>query len=331
MKKVKYFVGMDISCETFTATVLNSEGSEFSNDVDGFKDLLKWFKKQKVSSKNSIIVMESTGVYNDLLCYFLYEKGFTLSVEHPLKIKRAFTNSPIKNDLIDSKQISGYAKRFLDELNIWNPPEAVLEEVRVLLTTREQLVTQMTSFKCSLKAIQKKVVKNELSLETFESLIIELKEKVKLLEKEIKLKLNSNLETKIILDKIISIPGVGILLASNLIVLTNNFRSIKDASKISSYIGICPYEYSSGSSVKKVVKKKHGHSRLKKILYLASMSLSQSNKNFKDYFCRKVLQGKSKKLVLNNIANKLIKIIVGVVKSGKKYIPDYVQISPILA
>ena len=50
----------------------------------------------------------------------------------------------------------------------------------------------------------------------------------------------------------------------------------------------------------------------------------------KKYFFRKVGEGKSKRLVLNNIANKLIKILVALIISKKPYIKNFLSINPML-
>jgi transposase len=50
---------------------------------------------------------------------------------------------------------------------------------------------------------------------------------------------------------------------------------------------------------------------------MASMSSTIHNKELKNYYQRKVAEGKNKKLVINNISNKLIKIITAIIKSKK--------------
>ena len=80
MLKVKFSIGIDLANLTFVASVLIHQSNDyitkpFNNDEAGFKDFVKWMKKSKVTTGNSVIVMESTGVYSEKLCNFLYEKG----------------------------------------------------------------------------------------------------------------------------------------------------------------------------------------------------------------------------------------------------------------
>ena len=100
--------------------------------------------------------------------------------------------------------------------------------------------------------------------------------------------------------------------------------------EIASYVGICPYEQISGRTLHKQPRsKRYGPSRLRKLLYLAALSVVTHNLNFRKYYFRKVEEGKSKRLVLNNIENKLQKKIFAVIKSGTKYIENYRSVNPI--
>jgi len=97
------------------------------------------------------------------------------------------------------------------------------------------------------------------------------------------------------------------------------------------YSGIIPYEQTSGTSLHKAPRsKKCGPAKLRKLLFLAALSVRTHNQTFKKYFLRKVAEGKNKRLVLNNIENKLLKIIFAVINSGVAYTENYKSINPAL-
>lgn len=54
-------------------------------------------------------------------------------------------------------------------------------------------------------------------------------------------------------------------------------------------------------------------------LHLASISSIQHNPDMKEYFYRKVAEGKPKMVVLNAVRNKLLRHVLATVKSGEKY------------
>ena len=64
------------------------------------------------------------------------------------------------------------------------------------------------------------------------------------------------------------------------------------------------------------------------LLFLAALSLRTHNPSFRTYFQRKKDAGKPAKLVINNIANKLLKIVVAVVRTDTAFIPGYRSINP---
>lgn len=334
MKRKTVFIGIDIGSEKFVVTSLKPKEScteSFANSDEGFESFGLWLKKCKVKALNSIIVMESTGVYCEHLCHYLYSNGFDVCVENALKVKRAFDLSPKKSDIVDSKRIAEYAMRFNDQLKLWQPPEQILEHVKSLLSLREQFVNQSTANKNALKALNKKVFQSSFAKVSLESAIRELNEKVKDIEKEIKNLLLSEKEiaTKYLL--LISIPGVALLLAAGLLVLTNNFTKTVNSKEITSYLGICPHENSSGIIIKRTRSSGYGHPRIRKLIYLAACSIRTHNQSFRNYFHRKVLEGKNERMIINNIANKLIKVICGVIKSGKPFINGYQSLAPTLA
>ena len=65
-----------------------------------------------------------------------------------------------------------------------------------------------------------------------------------------------------------------------------------------------------------------------KLLFLAALLISMHNPQFRIYFLRKVQEGKPKQLVINNIANKLLKVIVAVVRTQTAFIPNYRSVNP---
>lgn len=337
MSKTQFFIGIDIASESFTSTVITKPDSiidskeNITNSIDGFHQFITWLKENNISQSNSIICMESTGVYLENLCYFFHSEGFQITVAPPHKVKEATNDSPRKNDTLDSFRIAQYAYRYFDKLNLWKPKSEILEQIKALLSTREHLVVQKTGNINALKSHKRKHIQTPLVTKTYQSLIDELEENIKEIEKQIEelIKKDDSLKNSFI--KSLSTPGAGMLLISNLMVMTNGFTEHLNYKQASSLIGICPYEKQSGSSLKlKPRSKRFGPARLRKLLYLAAMSVCKHNPMFRKYYLRKIAEGKPKRVVLNNIANKTLKIIFALVKSNKSFIPNYVPVNPVL-
>jgi transposase len=62
---------------------------------------------------------------------------------------------------------------------------------------------------------------------------------------------------------------------------------------------------------------------LKKLLHMGALSAITYYDEFRDYYDRKIKEGKNPQLVLNAIRNKLILRAVSVIKKKKKYVDNY--------
>ena len=275
--------------------------------------------------------MEATGVYGEALCYYLISKGYRVAVESPLKVKRAFAQSAHKNDMEDARQIAEYGHRFYDELQWWNPPSEVMEEVQMLLSAREQFVTQRIANINALKTMQRKVVKTATGMKAYEQAIKQLSENIHEIEREMKRLMKEDDSFHRLIKTMTSTPGIGLVLAASLAVTTNGFLRTCNYKRLASYAGISPIEHTSGISVyRKPRSRCFGPPRLRKLLYLAAMSVSTHNPEFKRYYLRKVAEGKPKRLVLNNISNKLLKVVCALVRTESQYIPNYKSVNPMI-
>ncbi len=327
MSQVKYFVGIDVASSSFNVAVgtrpwkVMFKPQEFENSEEGFQALLDWLAEQHLPARETVTCMEATGVYGEGLAYFLHAKGYRVCVEPPLKVKRAFKPNGPKTDAVDSRQIAEYAYRFLDQLTTWQPKSEVLEQIRVLLSTREQFVAQRTAHKNALLAIQRKVVKTPFAEQAHLQMIEQLKKQIRALDQEMRRLIENDPTFKHMLLLLMSVPGVGFLLAAHLILLT---RTSLDYRKLASHLGVAPNDHLSGSSVYQPATSRHfGPPAGRKLLYLAACSVRTHRQEFTTYFLRKTAEGKSARLVLNNIANKLLKIACAVLNSNTPYIPNY--------
>lgn len=137
--------------------VITKEAIE--NNPDGFSVFVNWLKEHNIYTSNSIVCMEATGVYSEACAHYLVANGFKVSVEPPLKVKRAFDPVGHKTDPVDSRQIAEYAYRYIDELKFWQPREEQPKKIRQLLTARERFTKQSVSIQNAIKAYVRHIIK----------------------------------------------------------------------------------------------------------------------------------------------------------------------------
>ena len=109
-----------------------------------------------------------------------------------------------------------------------------------------------------------------------------------------------------------------------LLVLTNGFTSFEDASQLCCYAGITPTIRASGSSVRgKSRISKMGNPKLINLLFMCSFTACKHHKACRDIYERIIAKGKSKKLALIAVCNKLLKQAFAVTTSGLPYDENY--------
>jgi len=339
MDRPALFVGIDVGSETFTASIgkieegrgwqITAKPMSFENNYDAFGQFIYWLNKNMALAKDCVVCMESTGVYGEALAYFMVSNSYKMVIEAPLKVKRAFDPEGHKSDPVDSCQIAEYAYRFFDQLRYWRPKGVVIEQLKTLLTIREQLVEQRTAHKNANQAIKRKVIRTRLAEDVHEKAIQELTEHIKSVEKEIKRLIDDDPSSRELQRLIESVPGIGSILATFIVVTMYSAPEPYNPKALAAYIGICPYENSSGTSRnKKATSRHYGPSPIRRLIYLAAMSVRQHSPVFERYFLRKLAEGKQKQLIINNIANKLLKIVCAIARTRTPYISGYRSIHP---
>jgi transposase len=123
-----------------------------------------------------------------------------------------------------------------------------------------------------------------------------------------------------LLTRICSIPGIGKRTAIYLIVLTQGFEKFETSRQLISYFGLNPIIRESGSSVRgKSRISKTGNNHIRNLLFMCSFTACEHNKACREIYQRIVAKGKSKKLALIAVANKLLKQSLAIAKSGLYY------------
>ena len=120
------------------------------------------------------------------------------------------------------------------------------------------------------------------------------------------------------------IPGIGTKTSSYLILMTEGFNKFDTSRQLCSYTGLTPTIRESGSSIRGRSRiSKMGNPKIRNLLFLCSFSASKYNSSCRAIYDRIVAKGKSKKLALIAVANKLLKQAFSICKSRIPYDPNY--------
>jgi transposase len=117
-----------------------------------------------------------------------------------------------------------------------------------------------------------------------------------------------------------SVPGVGLMTALNMIIASGEFKRIDHPKKFACYSGVAPFEHRSGSSYRgKTRVSKMSNMTLKRHLHLAAMAAVRSASELKEYYYRKLKEGKNKMSSINAVRNKLIARVYSCVQNERLY------------
>lgn len=333
--KYQYTIGIDMGKHTFHGCIYHQDNKltsfQVNNNPAGFKQLEKVLKEYRINPKEeTLFCAEHTGIYNGLLLHWISKKGYHIWLETPLAIKKSMGIQRGKSDTIDAQRIAQYAIRFSDRVKLWQPTRAVLAELKELLRLRERLLKAKNQLRVPLKesqgllpaALEKRLTQScARSLSGLEKDIVEL-------DKRIEIVLSADKQLHAVYQVVESVQGIGRMTALELLVVSNEFKELKTAKACACYAGIAPFEYSSGSSIRRKSRVSQvANKRLKTLLHMAALSSVRVVGDLKAYYERKVAEGKSKMLVLNAVRNKLLGRVYSCVRQMRSYRPAYVSLA----
>jgi len=326
--KFKETLGIDVSKKTIDVVLhLNGDYSQFENTNKGYKTMLLWIKKQTNLSINQILVcFEHTGLYSLPLASYLTKQKITFSMVAALEIKRSMGLVRGKNDKVDAKRIAEYAYLRKETLEAFTLPSSAILELQKLLALRERMVSQRAGYKSSIKEYSSmlKQKDNQTLFSIHKNMIKCLNKEIKAIENQIKTLVKGDEKMNQLYELITSIKGVGFVLASNLLAVTNCFMGFTDSRKFACYAGIAPFEKQSGTSLNMKSRVSHyANKKMKTLLNLSALSAIQVDPELKAYYQRRIEKGKSKMSTLNIIRNKIVSRIFAVVKRETPFVSLY--------
>jgi transposase len=312
-------LGIDIAKQKFDVALLvdgKTKHKACKNSAEGFENLMLWLEKQGIQKVHACL--EATGNYGEDLAIYLHEAGHIVSIVNPARIK-GFGQSELirtKTDRIDAALIARFCLAMKPEP--WIPPSPEIRTLRALVRRADSLIDMRSQ------------EKNRIST-AHESVTFLIKEHIAYLDQEIEkirkqiaelIEHDPNLKQK--KDLLDSIPGLGKVTIPTILAELDDLEKFTHVREVVAFIGLAPKETLSGSSIKgKPRLCKIGHTRLRKALYMPALVSIQCNPVMIAFYNRLKEKGKNGKVIVCAIMRKLVHIIFAILKSGKKYDPNY--------
>lgn len=321
----KETVGIDVSKDTLDVHIHKENmHQKFGNTQSEIEKMVEWvFSYIKCSAGEVVFVFEHTGMYSDRTMSVLAQKGIKFAMVSGLEVKRSMGLVRGKSDKADAAMIALYGYRLREEIKLTQLPSGQLQSLKRLLGLRDRLVKQRAGYKTS-HGEQKKVLnkkENKVLFDVQQRAISYLSREIGKVEKEMSAIIKGNKVINDLDSLITSILGVGSVTSMYLIVYTQAFTKFKTWRKFASYCGIAPFENSSGTSIRGKIRVSHlANKDIKSLLDQCAKTALQHNPEMKQYYQRRLKEGKDKMCTVNIIRNKLLSRIFAVVKRGTPYV-----------
>ena len=290
-------IGIDVSKAKLDICFLSSgECIKISNDIQGFKLLLKHIKKNYIVKR---IIIEHTGNYQRDIVNYLQKYKFIVCVVNPSKV-RAFAKASgilAKTDKIDAYVLAKYGEMFTPEENKIQDENII--KLRELTNFRRQIVEACKLFKTRLEKKPSAFIAREIN-----KLIKNLENQEKEINKKIKEFIANNTEMMKKSQILLTIDGFGEQTVNTLLSNLPELGQI-EKNKLSALCGIAPINHDSGKlyGIRSIY---GGRKVVRNMLYMAAVSASVHNKVIRDYYLRLKNKGKPAKVALVACMRKLL-------------------------
>jgi transposase len=327
----QWFVGIDVSKSMLDISILKGSESkgyfQISNTEKAIKLFLRsWVKQEQINLKETVFCLEHTGIYNAHFLKVMEERSLLVCLESSVHIKQSGGLQRGKNDKVDSYRIALYAFKNKDFLKLWQPERSVVKDLRRLSGIRNRLLNARKQLKNSIQEdsrFESKITMSKIK-KCCKHTLTALEEDIKETDKAIEALIESDEQLKELFSYIESVPGVGKVTAAEIVINTNEFKRINNPRKYACYSGIAPFEHSSGTSVRgKTRTSKKANMKAKSLLHMSSLVAARFCSDLREYYERKVGEGKNKMNVLNAVKNKIIHRIFACVNQKRFYISNY--------
>ena len=327
MKKI--FIGIDVSKKTLDASVIIPSQSDdqplikaygkFENRRGGFRKMVAMVRKEAkgIDTSEWLFCCETTGAYDTQLCDYMAEKNIDIWREHASRIAKTRPNHG-KDDRKDSQLIAEYAWRNRDKARAYVPASSSIKDLRQMFLFRRQLVEMRKQLMTRVSELKELFESNKTLSYIFRDSQKQndrLSASIKDCENHMRELIANDAALNKSFTHVMSITGIGLVSAVAMLIYTGNFEVIDSYKSFACYCGIVPFYEDSGTSVHKREYIGHKSNKMVRVyLIQAAQSAARFNPDMVKYKERMSAMGKAYGVIVNNIANKLLRIAYSLVE-----------------
>jgi transposase len=300
------FCGIDVSKDRLDLVVFpDQQGLSVSNDPVGWAEMVEQLRGYPIAA----VGVEATGGYERGVMRALLAAGLSVRQINPFRLRQFANASGVlaKSDPIDARMIASFVAVMPTRPAQRQAP--ALERLVEILAVRRQLSDEKVAAENASRLLEDAMLQR-LSRRRIARLAADID------------RLDERLVAIVAADSalahryqlLISMPGVGPLLACTLIALLPELGSL-NRKQIAALVGVAPYAFDSG----KLQGRRciwGGRAPVRHTLYMAAMSASQHNPVLKAFRDRLKSAGKPPKVVIVAVMRKMIVMLNAMVRNN---------------
>ena len=280
---------------------------QIENSVEGFEKMTIILAKKGLSMEAFTVVLEPTNTYHVELIYWLYAQKASVCLANPKDVHHYAKSlgRDSKTDRLDCFALAQFGLT-RKKLHIWQPPSETIRQLDALIRLRSGIVRDRVREENRLDALPSEEIR--FVGDYLQQRINLLKQQEAKVNAEIQMLIAKDKALKPISAKLRSIPGIGPVVASFLIVLFSN-RDFKNGMQAASFCGLIPKEYQSGSSIEgkpRMTKRGPGYIRAGLRMAATAVLVTKKPNPLKEYYERLARSGKAKASALGALMHKLV-------------------------
>lgn len=293
MNDYTHFVGIDVSKVTLDVMLwyrhqgaLRKTALHTTNDTPGHQRLSQWLLEQGAPLETSVLCLEATGRYDDVLLENLTLWGWICALEKTTVLQKVKPDHHRKDDPYDAELLAEYAYRYQDKLTLYQAIDPVIEQIRLLYGERRRLVTH----RATVKQLQAEQGYNRTGrsnqAEAFAHKLWKAQctfydGQIKALEAELQTLIDADQDIRHRYEQVKSIAGIGATTAMKWLCLFYGQQQLH-ARRIASRFGFAPHGDRSGTSRNRKSRSTgHGHSEMRKLMTLCARSAGEHHEKYR--------------------------------------------------
>jgi transposase len=298
------WIGVDVSKRFLDVEASGLAAFRVANASDGYQQLLGRLAGVRVEG----VVLEATGGYERNVLAALLAANLRASVVNPARV-RAFaqgTHQLAKTDRIDAKVLARYGAYMRPSPAVL--PSSARATLKEMIAYRAQITQEMTARTSQLRLYESASVRARA-----EAAITALQAERTKIEKEIKALIGAHQELSRPFKILVSVPGVGLLVAATLIADLPELGCLSRR-QIAALVGLAPFPRDSGER-RGYRAIRGGRAEVRCALFNAARVAIRHNPIIKAFYEAMRARGKNGKVAIVAAMRKLVTILNAMLKN----------------